>query len=244
MRYGIFSDVHANGEALDAVLTSLRNDRVDCYLFLGDIVGYGGSPQECIERLRGLIEQKQCFVVAGNHDGAVCGMTDTVNFNYYAQQAVEWTQAVLPVSDKIFLKNMPLVVCDKTFYAVHASLIEPHRWHYVRTIREASANIAMLDKYVCFFGHTHRPELFVARERVERNTLRTITFEKKNRYLINVGSVGQPRDRDPRASYGIYDSRTRTFTFKRVPYDVRSAQKKILAADLPPFLAQRLRVGE
>jgi len=241
MKYAILSDVHSNLEAFQAVLTDLAREKVDQTFFLGDIVGYGADPDQCIELLRGLTT----FVVAGNHDWAVVGLTDYSYFNPLAKTAIEWTARTVTAAHQEFLKKLPLAQNYRNIALVHATPCEPEEWNYLLSLEEVHLSFQHHDRQICFLGHSHVPIAFKQDEEGQSSVLpdTTFTLRDSQRYIINVGSVGQPRDGDPRAAYGIYSRDDSCFTLKRVPYNIESAQEKIIAAGLPHFLAQRLALG-
>jgi len=223
MRYGIFSDIHSNLEALEAVLEALKKEKVDRYLCAGDIVGYAADPGECLKIIKGL----NCPTVCGNHDWAVADMFDCSAFNDAARAAVEWTKVNLSGPEKDYLKGLPLVYEEEKITMVHGSLVRPEAFEYVFGGEAAAKTIELCKTDICFIGHTHQP----------------FEYHKGIKCLVNVGSVGQPRDGDPKAAYCVFDSESGQVRIKRVEYDVRSAMKKILAAGLPEYLAMRLAEG-
>jgi len=208
---------------------------------LGDLVGYGPDPRACAE----LIRQHADVVLAGNHDHAVVGLTDISLFNPYARAAVLWTRSQLTPVETSYLAALPVSCAWEGLCLAHSSPREPAMWHYVFSLEEAETNFHCFREPICFVGHSHCPAFFV-QERPGRVVCRQapqLAIEKGKRYLINVGSVGQPRDGDPRAAYLIYDTRTARIELKRVPYDVATTQAKMARAGLPPFLIERLSVG-
>ncbi len=237
----ILSDIHSNLEAFKAVLTDLAQEQVDQVLFLGDIVGYAADPDQCIEILRGLTPQ----AVAGNHDRAAVGLADTAYFNPVARVAVEWTAGIITADHAAFLKTLPLTASLPGMLLVHATPYRPERWNYVFSLEDAAQCFRHCEQPICFTGHSHYPMFFVQDRQGIISVIRDLTFTLLDscRYLINVGSVGQPRDGDPRAAYGIYKPEEASFHIKRVPYDIKRTQEKIIAAGLPPFLAERLTEG-
>ncbi|HLF17327.1 MAG TPA: metallophosphoesterase family protein [Candidatus Omnitrophota bacterium] len=241
MRYGIFSDIHGNLEALSAVLKACREEGVRHYFCAGDIVGYGANPRECIEEMKRI----KAKVVAGNHDWAVAGKEDTRDFNPMAQEAVSWTKKNLSDNEIKFLGALPLVHHHSDFIMVHGSLNAPERFIYVTDINLAMDTFYLMDKNLCFIGHTHVPGIMVHRggKTNYANSLK-IEVDPRNKYLINVGSVGQPRDGNPQATYCIYDPDLKTVEIKRVAYDITSAQNRIMEAGLPELLAHRLSIGQ
>lgn len=241
MLHAIVSDIHGNLEGLEAVLEDVARHRPASMVCLGDFVGYGASPNECIDRLRPMIEH----AVAGNHDLAACGRMRLTYFNSNAAQAATWTEKALRPENRAYLESLPLEVRWRNALLVHASPAEPEDWHYVLSPVEAQAEMDAYQETVCFIGHSHYPgsfDRFNEQVRYTRNA--DIRMERGHRYLINVGSVGQPRDGDPRAAYVLYDDLERVVRHVRVEYDVAGAMRHILDAGLPRFLAERLQWGE
>lgn len=241
MRYGIFSDVHSNREAFEAVISALKKETVDEFLCPGDIVGYGADPDECIR----LVRQLKAVSVAGNHDWAVLGQADIHYFNPIAKEAVLWTRENLTADGKQFLETLPLTYQNEDLLMVHAALPHPESFEYLMNTEMAGQMFSVMDKDICFIGHTHVP-VIVKQDQSKINVKNPLDIKLQDgcRYIVNVGSVGQPRDGDPRAAYGVFDSTARTVTIKRVEYDIKKAQSKIIAAGLPPALASRLGYGE
>lgn len=237
----ILSDIHSNLESFQAVLKDLSHEQVDQVLFLGDIVGYAADPDQCIEILRGLTPHS----VAGNHDWAAVGLTEIGYFNPMAQAAVEWTAGIITADHAAFLKGLPLTGSLPGILLVHAAPYHPEAWDYICSPDDASQCFRHCDQKICFTGHSHYPISFVEDQEGNISVIRDSTFTLLDscRYLINVGSVGQPRDGDPRAAYGIYKPEDATFSLKRVPYDIKRTREKIIAAGLPSFLASRLTEG-
>jgi len=245
MRYLIFSDIHGNLEAFDAVLQGIRRKKIDHYLFLGDLVGYGASPNEIIQKVSSF---KHIFMVRGNHDKAVCGLDSIQTFNPIAAAAIEWTKKALHKKHLHYLLNLPKspLVVHKNITICHGAPFDED--YYIFGEFDAVEAFGYFETPLCFFGHTHFPFVYVEKDQTVEGTFIQngpveIKLEKGARYLINPGSVGQPRDRDPRAAYVIYDSEARKTKFYRVEYDVSACQKKILEAHLPSALAERLSVG-
>ncbi|MBL8696001.1 MAG: metallophosphoesterase family protein [Planctomycetes bacterium] len=244
MKIGILGDVHANIEALDAVLASFVRDGVEKVLSVGDLVGYGADPGPVIARIR----EAGAVVVLGNHDAAAIEtLVDLAYFNVFARSSALWTRKVLQDEERNFLRSLPLVHIDDSFVVVHGSLDRPEEFNYIQTTRDAETTLRNLEKRVCFVGHSHIPVGFLANseapDRVEYTFGNSIDLSRFDRALVNVGSVGQPRDEDPRAVAAVYDTATDIVTMKRVAYDVDRAAGKILAAGLPRVLAERLRFG-
>ena len=240
MRYGIFSDVHANLEAMESVVNSLRREKIDNYFCVGDVVGYGANPHECIEAVKSL----GATSIAGNHDWAVIGRVDTRYFNPMAKEAIHWTKRYALREDMIFLDNLKLIYKNDDFILVHGTLQEADYFHYLIDDRQAQETFELMDRDVCFVGHSHVPGIFTKKEnRIQYSSMSEIYLEDGCQYIINVGSVGQPRDGNPMAAYCVYDTEAKTIFIKRINYIVEEAQRKIMKAGLPAFLASRLAVG-
>jgi len=238
--YAIISDVHANLEALTAVLDAINSEQADQILFLGDSVGYGPDPNACIS----LLMEKSRVMIAGNHDWAAVGLSDKSRFNPFAFSAIEWTADVLtPDSDKA-LKELPLTkeLADDSMFLVHGTPREPEKWHYMRGEADGRINFKYFAEKMCLVGHSHIPfilELIAGNKIVFHDNFATIN--KQSRYIVNVGSVGQPRDGNPDAAYAFIGSEK--IEIKRVPYDIVLTQKKMRKAGLPEYLADRLALG-
>ncbi|MGE5308426.1 MAG: metallophosphoesterase family protein [Deltaproteobacteria bacterium] len=240
MRYGIFSDIHSNREALDTVLSAFDSEDIDMFFCVGDIVGYGAQPVDCIARVRNI----PAIFIAGNHDQAVAGLFPIELFNPDAREAVDWTRDRLSREDIAFLSGLRLVYRDEPLTLVHGTLDEPAEFHYLTDISAAKATFALLETEVCFVGHTHVAEVYEQDGTdISLRLPGTVELGGGRRYIVNVGSVGQPRDGDPRASYCVFDTEKRTIEMRRVEYDARSAARKIIDAGLPPFLGDRLLYG-
>jgi len=235
----IVSDIHGNLDALDAVLDSIRDQSVDHTACLGDIVGYGPQPLECLQALR----RMNATIVAGNHDFAVTAKLDISTFNPLARESALWTRAALDSESLSFLSQLPLVEDLDGFTIVHGALHAPQLFDYIQSCYEASLSLAAMEQAVCFVGHSHVPIAFVQNGLISYCTDRTIPIDPEARTIVNVGSVGQPRDRDPGACYATYDTDASEVMLHRVHYDVDSTGAKIDAAGLPPPLGERLRVG-
>ncbi|MDD5557715.1 MAG: metallophosphoesterase family protein [bacterium] len=239
VRYAIFGDIHGNSEALGAVLGDVERMRVDRLLCLGDIVGYGAEPEACIRRIRSL----GIGCILGNHDSAATGGTPLDYFNPYARAAVEWTADRLGGDEKAWLASLPLTMPLGGFILVHATLDRPAEWGYIMDREAAARCFDLLGERACFIGHSHVPVTFRRDGGISTICDVATVLDEGARYIINVGSVGQPRDGDPRASYGILDEGAGRVEIRRVAYDVGRAGRKILDAGLPPFLALRLEAG-
>jgi diadenosine tetraphosphatase ApaH/serine/threonine PP2A family protein phosphatase len=240
MRYAVLSDIHANLEALEAVLADATG-RVDSLLCLGDVVGYGADPAACVE----LIGERAAVVAAGNHEYAVLGRLELDWFNPWAQAAAEWTHARLDADHLAWLQRLPLRAEAGDATLVHASPVDPEEWDYLVGDEDGFAAFAAFATRLCFVGHSHLPGLWsLGSSGPEHRPGRVaVALEAGRRYVINVGSVGQPRDRDPRAAYALWDAGRGTVSLRRVPYDVDTARRKILGAGLPRLLADRLALG-
>ena len=240
MRYGIFSDVHSNLEALEAVLKAFSKEDVARYLSCGDVVGYGADPSKCIE----IIEDLPCTTVGGNHDWAVSDLFDPINLNEAAREAVLWTEAVLSWEEIGDLKSLELVCEKDDFTLVHGSLNSPADFNYIFSDKDASPTFGLMRTQVCFIGHSHVAGVFQLQDgAIHYRREHKIKLSDGRKYIVNVGSVGQPRDYDPRAAYAVYDDKEKTVEIKRVEYDVEKAKGKILKAGLPSILAYRLSAG-
>lgn len=240
MHYAVLSDVHSNHEALEAVLNDIDKKQIEDILFLGDAIGYGPDPNECIELLI-----KRCkILLAGNHDWGVLGLTDISYFNAYARAAILWTKSVLTEKNSKSLKLFPVKKDMKKgdILLVHSTPKEPETWHYLSTLWDAEINFHYFGNKFCFLGHSHQPFII---ERLPSGEMVThkesASIRKSGRYIINAGSVGQPRDGDPRACYAIIDDEN--IETVRVPYDVEAVQNKMRKEDLPELLIERLSVG-
>ena len=246
MRYGIFSDTHANIEALDAVLKAYEGERIDRYVCLGDTVGYGASPNECCDRIRG----KAAFTILGNHDAAVAGRMD---YSYYydaARNALDMHANQLSDVNMRWLKELPYEVREATdageLSFCHGSPVNLEDFEYIFSTEQAARCLDIWDRLgvVTFIGHSHLCKSFaLTRGEVFEVVSTKFEIRPEHRYIVSVGSVGQPRDYDPRASYTIYDTEARTFEFRRVSYDIDAAAQKILSSQLERNFANRLFLG-
>mgnify|MGYP006286824275 CR=1 FL=1 len=245
MKYGIFGDVHGNLEALEAVLADMEEQGVTHPLCLGDLVGYGANPAECVEVVRTL----GCPIVRGNHDDLIAAGKVPVSFSEAARISLEFGRKQLRPSQMNFLRRLPLIWTSASLTLVHATLDEPESWGYISTRLEAQTSFLYQKTPVCFVGHTHRPCAFA-----QENEVRPLEFRKVDvhqdrtkvgrKFLFNVGSVGQPRDGDWRACYAIYSTSDQCVDLRRVNYNIEKASQKILSAGLPELLGKRLFKGE
>lgn len=242
MRYIIISDIHGNIEALKSVLT-IADEHPDAHIVsLGDIVGYGADPGACLSIVQGIAR----ISLAGNHDHAAVGLTDIRYFNTYAREAVLWTSGQLTENERGYLRGLPLFKrAEGAYFLVHSSPDSPEEWRYIITLSDAQESFPAFEEPLCFVGHSHSPMVFgiAPNGRCHREYRETISLKEGYRYIVNVGSVGQPRDGDWRACIVVYDDQAKTIEYKRLEYDLPSAQKKIIDAGLPSFLARRLQQG-
>jgi len=240
VRYAVLSDIHANGEALSAVLSSMEKAGLEHAVCLGDTVGYGAEPSEAIRSVR---KWSQATVL-GNHDHASVEEGADETFNEWAREAIAWTRDRLDRSDRDYLAGLPPVARYHEALLVHASPAAPTSWGYVLGTGQAAAAFAAFEETICFIGHSHEPCFF----ELEDGSVRmlppgTIELRPGARYLVNAGSVGQPRDRDPRACYAAVDTEGPTVEIVRVPYDAEKTARKIEEAGLPAILGERLLQG-
>ena len=240
MKYAIIADIHANLEALQVVLEDTKNEKCTHYACLGDVVGYNANPKECLD----IIRASGMPCVKGNHDEYCSGDTNLEGFNPHAAEAVNWTRHQLTEEDRQWLRDLKYTRLVASFSIVHATLDGPQRWGYVFDRLAAAASFTYQNTSVCFFGHTHVPLAFIKEGNVRGGLYQRIKLEVGRKYFINVGSVGQPRDGDPRAAYVIFDLIENVIELRRIQYDYTITQKKILDADLPPRLAERIAMGK
>ena len=242
MRLGIFSDVHANIEAMTAVMEAYRREKIDAFYCLGDVVGYGASPNECADLVRGVAK----VTILGNHDAAVAGRMD---YSYYydaARQALDLHARQLSSENMAWLKNLPYEVREGDITFCHGSPINLEEFEYIFSVEQATRCLDIWDELgaVTFIGHSHLCKSFaLTREEVFEVVATKFVIRPEHRYIISVGSVGQPRDYDNRASYTVYDTEERTFEFKRVAYDIDAAAQKIFQAELERNFGNRLFLG-
>ena len=241
MRVLIISDIHANLAAFETVLADAQG-KWDIIWCLGDLIGYGPDPNECVALLR----EQNHISLSGNHDWAVLGKLDIQNFNREAQIAIQWTRSAISTDTHDYLEGLPPVRLESPFTLAHASPRQPV-WEYILDPYTAAINFEYFDMPYCLVGHTHVPVIF------EENTANHVTFHKpnyetawvlqENRLIINPGSVGQPRDSDPRAAYALLDTDQHTWQFKRVEYPVAVTQEKMRQYGIPTRLIKRLELG-
>jgi diadenosine tetraphosphatase ApaH/serine/threonine PP2A family protein phosphatase len=206
---------------------------------MGDVVGYNAFPSECLDIVRRL----ECPVVKGNHDEQASMFGLQEGFNPLAERAMNWTRDRLTDEDKDWLRTLRLQRQVRDFTIVHATLDTPHKWGYVFNQLDAAASFSYQHTALCFIGHTHSPKAYIRDGSVRTITLESLDLQPGKKYLINVGSVGQPRDGDPRSAYCIYDTVANKVTLRRLDYDIAAAQESIMKAGLPEKLADRLALG-
>ena len=245
MRYLVLSDIHANLEALETVLAEAPAGTYDRVLVLGDLVGYGADPNAVVDRVRAL---DPLVVIRGNHDKAACGLDDGSSFNQIARYAAAWTGQTLTAANRQYLRDLPAgpVLIDERVQICHGSPFDED--HYIFDGNDARRALDASERELCLFGHTHMPVIFFDERgqvggEVPELAQHEVALGRQIKFLVNVGSVGQPRDGDPRAGYATYDSEGLRLMLYRVPYPVEVAQRKIIAAGLPQPLANRLAIG-
>jgi predicted phosphodiesterase len=239
MRFAVIADIHGNFEALQTVLEDTRTQGCTHYACLGDVVGYGANPKECL----GIVREMGMPCVKGNHD-EYCSTDEALEgFNPHASEAVHWTRKQLTEGDKQWLRDLKYVRMVTSFTLVHATLDAPHRWGYVFDKLAAATSFTYQNSQVCFFGHTHVPVAFMRDSVVRGGTYSKFKVDPAKKYFVNVGAVGQPRDNNPKAAYVVYDMDEGTIELRRLDYDIAGAQAKIRAAGLPERLAERLAYG-
>lgn len=240
MKYAILSDIHANLDAFEVVLEHTRQQKCTHYVCLGDVVGYGPNPAECLEIIRGL----NCPTVIGNHDEYCATNQQLTGFNPMAADGIKWTREQLSDEQKQWLRALKYVRQVESFTIVHATLDLPERWAYVFDKLAAGASLNYQHTAGCFNGHTHIPIAFIRGERgIQGGMYSKIKIEIARKYFINCGSIGQPRDHNPKAAYVTFDLFENLIELHRLDYDYKQTQKKIRAAGLPESLAQRLEHG-
>jgi predicted phosphodiesterase len=239
MRIALFGDIHANLEALEAVLEDASQQGVTDYVCMGDIVGYNADPSACLEIVRAM----NCPTVKGNHDEDAAGNHSLDSMNPVAAAALEWTRLQLTPDQRHWLTQLRMVRQVSDFTVVHSTLDQPANWNYVTSRFIADSNFSYQFTQLCFHGHTHVPRVYMKTGKVVEVPAEAVAIEDNAKYFINVGSVGQPRDGDWRACYAIFDITHKMIVFRRVEYDIAKTQEKILAAGLPTMLAERIRDG-
>jgi predicted phosphodiesterase len=241
MKIALISDIHANLEALEAVFQDIEKQDVDGTICLGDVIGYGCNPNECFD----LVNTKCRQTLMGNHEYIAMGLLEGHQLNEVAMESSEWTRKQLSDNTMSSLADLELDARIEGAYLVHASPDEPSDWHYILKPPHAESAFKSFDENICFFGHSHLPMIFSLSPngRLSGKNGHDFDPDPDCRYLVNVGSVGQPRDRDPRACYVVYDSSIGEVCYRRVEYDIEFAQKKMTEAKLPDMLIERLAAG-
>lgn len=243
MRYGVLGDIHANLSALRAVLEALDAEGIDHLISVGDVVGYGAAPSECIALLR----ERGAHVVQGNHDAACVGDLDDRYFNNYAREAIRWTQTVVSPDELSWLRALPLTLELEHCHVAHGTLHRPELFDYVLSTTDADPSLDIMTKPICFVGHSHVPIALLRLQGDESRTAYTldadIDLSESAHCLLNVGSVGQPRDENPLTGYAVYDSEEKRAWLRRCSYDIEREAARIRAAGLPDVLAERLKIG-
>lgn len=244
-KYAVFGDIHGNLEALEAVLADMQEQGVTHPLCLGDLVGYGANPAECVEVVRAM----GCPVVRGNHDDLVPQGKTPGSFSGPARQSLEYARGRLNPSQMNFLRRLPMTWTEDPLTLVHATLDGPESWGYISTRLEAQTCFLYQKTPLCFVGHTHRPCAFAQEKEVRPLEFRQVDVQPDRtkigrKFLFNVGSVGQPRDGDWRASYATFSPQEHVVDLRRVSYNIEKASSKIIKAGLPESLSKRLLKGE
>jgi len=237
----LISDIHGNLQALEAILGRIEAMGIEEVVCLGDVVGYGADPNACLDRVRSVCTR----VIMGNHDAAAVGMTSVEYFNSAARTAALWTGGQLSEENKAYLRSLPYGADFDRFRIVHATPDDPPAWKYLLTADSALLQFDYFSGSLLFYGHTHVPLTFDLSEAgdIAVSEEYELRLEEGHRYIINTGSVGQPRDGDPRAAFAVFDREKLRVTILREKYDIELAQRAILAAGLPPVLADRLSYG-
>ena len=245
MLLALLSDIHANRQAFSACLEAVRARGADRLIFLGDFVGYGGDPEWTVETAIRLIADG-AVAVRGNHDQAIGTPSETMNTA--AQTAIEWTRDRLTAAQRRFLAQLPLALEEEDRLYVHSEASQPARWRYVQATPDAARSMIATPAHVTFCGHIHQPALYSMSATARMTSFVPtagvpIKLLKGRQWLAVLGSVGQPRDRNPAAAFALYDTASCEITYCRVPYDVEAAAQRIRDNGLPPWLAERLFVG-
>jgi len=241
MRYGIFADIHSNLEALEAVIEAYKKESIGGYLCAGDIVGYATDPGECIEKVSSLAG----IAIAGNHDWAAVTLFADDYFNPVARQALDWTRKNLNDQGRSFLETLKLTYGNNDLVMAHGTLQKPQDFNYMSNGYMAEETFRLLEADICFVAHTHVPGICImgSDKFLSYTQESCVDIKAGNKYIVNVGSVGQPRDGNPDSAYCIYDSVKRKVQIKRVSYNTEITRGKIIDAGLPKFLGDRLLTG-
>ena len=239
MSIAVISDIHANREALDAVMASIEKRSVDGIVCLGDIVNYGVDFDYCIETVERIAGRS----ILGNHDSVVIGKDPLWLMNQEARKSAQWTMERLTDEQRIYLGSLELMHKSDDVLFVHGTPGRPDQWDYVTNWFDAAGQFDNFEEHLCFVGHSHVPGIYGQQGERTLPSKGAVSVASEQKFVINVGSVGQPRDRDPRACYAIVDREDETVEIVRVPYDARETSKKILAAGVSQFNAQRILIG-
>lgn len=245
MRLAILSDIHANRQAFSACLEAARSHGAERMVLLGDYVGYGADPEWSLDTVMGLVAAG-AHAIRGNHDTAIASHVETMNAE--AQVAIEWTRGRLGIAQRRFLADLPLTLSEDDCLYVHSEASNPLKWHYVRSTADAARSLIASTAHITFCGHVHQPALYSMSSTAKMTSFVPVTgvpvqLLKGRQWLAVLGSVGQPRDGDPAASFALFDTSTCEITYCRVPYAFETAAKRILENGLPVWLAERLMIG-
>lgn len=243
MRYALLGDIHGNTEALHTVLADIEQNDIDKTICLGDVVGYGAEPVECLEIIRSM----GCDTIAGNHDWAAVEKISIDFFNAYAKAAAIWTREQLTDDHKQWILDLPLTLSYDEFSVAHGTFHQPEAFNYIQTVFDAQLSfeaLRQMSSHIGFLGHSHVPVAFFDSDPITYTLDPDIPVDSERTVIINAGSVGQPRDENNKASYAIFDTETRIASIKRIEYDIEAAAAKIREAGLPEILAARLYHGK
>lgn len=238
----VFSDIHSNFQALEAMLDDLRTARISRTICLGDIVGYAAQPRECVE----IVQTLECPVLKGNHDSAVEDQQDFASMRDLARAGMEFSRQKLSSFHRNYLRNLPLTLTEGDCQFVHASLHQPEYWTYLRRFEDMRDHFVAQTHPICFCGHTHIQGVWQLKQNNELVALGgegRVQLPPEGKILINAGSIGQPRDRRPEACYALFEPEERVVEFRRMPYDIATAKQRILDAGLPALIGERLESG-
>lgn len=239
MLYALISDVHGNLEALTAVLKKIEEFSPDRLICLGDVIGYGANPEECAQ----VLQEQADICLMGNHEAAVIGNLDISYFTPYARDAALWTRDHVTEKTMRWAAELPLAGKVDGFTVVHGSLYQPDMFNYVQTIADAEYNFNSMETPILFLGHSHQPLAFFNTEPMTYTLGPEVELDHSEKTIVNIGSVGQPRDENPNSAFALYDSDTNIVHIHRVAYDIETAARKILENGLPEALAMRLAAG-
>ncbi len=236
MKYAVLSDIHGNLEALQAAFDYVDQHNIEKTYCLGDIVGYGPNPNECVE----LVRQRCEVVLMGNHDFAALDLANIDYFNTYARMATFWTREKLKEENKAYMKELPFTHQTDDVMMVHASPTNPSHWYYILSPHDALIEMHSFNQPICLIGHSHVPVIFTNNGMVRQSKF---SFDPDQKYIVNVGSVGQPRDGNPELCFIVVDDEQNTIEYVRKQYEMQETYRKIIRYGLPEFLAERLLKG-